>query len=125
MPMEVPRRRKKKRVETYEIYIYKVLQEVNESFKPPCMGISRKAMNIMNSFACDLFEQLAHKVSMLIKSTKTKTLTSWPIQKAVDLVLPYELGESAHKMGRAAVMKFVNSNKKTHKFSPASPLWFK
>ena len=39
-------KRRKKRKETYAIYIYKVLKQVH-----PDTGISSKAMSIMNSFA--------------------------------------------------------------------------
>ena len=38
-------KRKKKRKETFALYIYKVLKQVH-----PEIGISRRAMNIMNSF---------------------------------------------------------------------------
>jgi histone H2B len=40
----VKRKNKKRRVETFAIYIYKVLKQVHTE-----IGISKKAMNIMNS----------------------------------------------------------------------------
>uniref|UniRef100_A0A453MV72 Core Histone H2A/H2B/H3 domain-containing protein n=1 Tax=Aegilops tauschii subsp. strangulata TaxID=200361 RepID=A0A453MV72_AEGTS len=40
-------------VETYKIYIFKVLKQVH-----PDIGISYKAMSIMNSFINDIFEKL-------------------------------------------------------------------
>lgn len=49
-------KRRKKRVETYSTYIYKVLKQVH-----PDTGISNKAMSIMNSFVNDIFERIARK----------------------------------------------------------------
>ena len=43
----------KKAVESYKIYIYKVLKQVH-----PDTGISSKAMSILNSFIADIFEVL-------------------------------------------------------------------
>jgi len=48
------KRRHKKRVETFSLYIYKVLKQVH-----PEIGISKKAMNIMNSFINDTFDKMA------------------------------------------------------------------
>ena len=45
---------KRKRKESYAIYIYKVLKQVH-----PDTGISSKAMSIMNSFINDAGERLA------------------------------------------------------------------
>ena len=78
--------KKKKRAETYGIYIYKVLKQVH-----PETGISSKAMGIMNSFVNDVFERIAAEASKLATYTNTKTLTSREIQSAVRLLLPGEL----------------------------------
>ncbi|GJN37462.1 hypothetical protein PR202_gb26420 [Eleusine coracana subsp. coracana] len=48
------KKRAKKSVETYKIYIFKVLKQVH-----PDIGISSKVMSIMNSFINDIFEKLA------------------------------------------------------------------
>ena len=53
-------KRKKKRKETYSFYIYKVLKQVH-----PEVGISAKAMSIMNSFVNDIFERIAAEVGFL------------------------------------------------------------
>ena len=47
-------KRKAKRKESFSIYVYKVLKQVH-----PEVGISSKAMNIMESFCNDLFERIA------------------------------------------------------------------
>ncbi|XP_057498854.1 probable histone H2B.1 [Actinidia eriantha] len=48
------KKRTNKSIETYKIYIFKVLKQVH-----PDIGISSKAMGIMNSFINDIFEKLA------------------------------------------------------------------
>ncbi|KAE8728266.1 Histone H2B [Hibiscus syriacus] len=50
------KKKAKKSVETYKIYIFKVLKQVH-----PDIGISNKAMGIMNSFINDIFEKLVMK----------------------------------------------------------------
>ncbi|KAI8500070.1 hypothetical protein Bbelb_223870 [Branchiostoma belcheri] len=59
MAGSMERRKKRKRKETYSVYIYKVLKQVH-----PDTGISSKAMNTMNSFVNDSFEQ-ANSSAML------------------------------------------------------------
>ncbi|KAK9998555.1 hypothetical protein SO802_018158 [Lithocarpus litseifolius] len=77
------KKRVKKSVETYKIYIFKVLKQVH-----PDIGISSKAMGIMNSFINDIFEKLAQEASRLARYNKKPTITSREIQTAVRLVLP-------------------------------------
>ncbi|EME26024.1 hypothetical protein GpartN1_g3227.t1 [Galdieria partita] len=95
---------KKKRSESYAIYIYKVLKQVH-----PDTGISSKAMSIMNSFVNDIFERIASEASKLAAYSKTKTLTSREIQTAVRLLLPGELAKHAVSEGTKAVTKYTSS----------------
>ena len=44
----------------YGIYIYNVLKQVH-----PNVGISAKAMSIMNSFVNDVFERIANEAQLL------------------------------------------------------------
>jgi histone H2B len=55
-------RGRRRRVETYEIYIFKVLTQVRCD-----VGISSKAMSIMNSFINDIFEKLAGESAKLAR----------------------------------------------------------
>ena len=64
-------KRHKKRVETFSLYIYKVLKQVH-----PEIGISKKAMNIMNSFINDTFDRLAGESSKLVRYNRKRTLSS-------------------------------------------------
>ncbi|KAL3334142.1 hypothetical protein AABB24_030750, partial [Solanum stoloniferum] len=57
---EKKKKKVKKSSETYKIYIFKVLKQVH-----PDIGISSKAMGIMNSFINDIFEKLAQESSKL------------------------------------------------------------
>ncbi|GBL82710.1 Histone H2B.3 [Araneus ventricosus] len=90
---------KKRRRESYAIYIFKVLKQVH-----PDIGISRKAMSIMNSFMNDIFEYIASESS---KHTECKTLASREIQTAVLLTLPGELSKYAMSEGAKALQKYV------------------
>ncbi|KAL6011277.1 Histone H2B [Asimina triloba] len=98
------KKRKSKNVETYKIYIFKVLKQVH-----PDIGISSKAMGIMNSFINDIFEKLAQEASRLARYNKKPTITSREIQTSVRLVLPGELAKHAVSEGTKAVTKFTSS----------------
>ncbi|KAF3453835.1 hypothetical protein FNV43_RR04276 [Rhamnella rubrinervis] len=101
---EKKKKRVKKSTETYKIYIFKVLKQVH-----PDIGISSKAMGIMNSFINDIFEKLAQEASRLARYNKKPTITSREIQTAVRLVLPGELAKHAVSEGTKAVTKFTSS----------------
>merc|ERR1719407_83562 len=82
--------KKKKRVESFAVYIYRVLKQVH-----PETGISKKSMSIMNSFINDVFERIAGESSRLVRSSKRHTLSSREVQTAVRLLLPGELARHA------------------------------
>eukprot|EP00920_Eleutheroschizon_duboscqi_P021432 GHVT01050497.1.p1 GENE.GHVT01050497.1~~GHVT01050497.1.p1 ORF type:complete len:113 (+),score=12.84 GHVT01050497.1:221-559(+) len=92
---------KKKRSETYASYIFKVLKQVH-----PETGVSKKSMQIMNSFISDTFERIATESGNLCKYNKKDTLSSREIQTAVRLVLPGELAKHAVSEGTKAVTKY-------------------
>jgi histone H2B len=94
----------RKRNETFAIYVYKVLKQVH-----PEIGISKKAMNIMNSFVNDLFDRIALEASKLVRYNKRHTLSSREIQTAVKLLLPGELAKHAISEGTKAVAKFTST----------------
>ena len=64
------KKRHKRRVETFSIYIYKVLKQVH-----PETGVSKKAMSIMNSFINDIFDRIAVESSKLVRYNKKRTLS--------------------------------------------------
>jgi len=93
-----------KSLEMYKLYIFKVLKQVH-----PNMGISSKAMSIMNSFINDLFEKLVAEAAKLARYNKKSTITSRDIQTSVCLILPGELAKHAVSEGTKAVTKFTTS----------------
>ncbi|XP_034948081.1 histone H2B-like [Chelonus insularis] len=97
-------KKKRKRKESYAIYIYKVLKQVH-----PDTGVSSKAMSIMNSFVNDIFERIAAESSRLAHYNKKSTITSREIQTAVRLLLPGELAKHAVSEGTKAVTKYTSS----------------
>ncbi|XP_078436308.1 histone H2B.2-like [Wolffia australiana] len=101
---EKKKKKVKKSVETYKIYLFKVLKQVH-----PDIGISGKAMSIMNSFINDIFEKLAQEASRLARYNKKPTITSREIQTSVRLILPGELAKHAVSEGTKAVTKFTSS----------------
>merc|ERR1711865_1270549 len=93
--------RHKKRVESFAVYIYRVLKQVH-----PETGISKKSMSIMNSFINDVFERIAGEASRLVRYNKRQTLSSREVQTAVRLILPGELARPAVAEGTKAVTKY-------------------
>ena len=98
----VPRR--KRRSETFNIYIFKVLKQVH-----PQVGMSKKAMSIMNSFVHDTFNKIATEAGNLVKYNKKATMDARAIQSATKLVLPGELAKHAETEGQKAVQKYQAS----------------
>ncbi|KAK9280221.1 hypothetical protein L1049_013908 [Liquidambar formosana] len=101
------KKRKRRRMEIgglgYKRYVYMVLKQVH-----PEMGISSKAMTVLNNFMNDMFERLADEAARLSKYTGRKTMMSREIQGAVRLVLPGELGKNAVAEGTKAVSKYMS-----------------
>ena len=97
--------RKKKRVESYNSYIYKVLKQVH-----PDTGISNRAMSIMNSFVNDIFDRVANEAARLVRYNKRGTLSSREVQTSIRLILPGELAKHAVSEGTKAVTKYTSSS---------------
>ena len=95
---------KKRRTETFSVYIYRVLKQVH-----PETGISKRSMNIMNSFINDIFEKIALEASKLVRYNKKHTLSSRVVQTAVRLLLPGELAKHAVSEGTKAVTKYSSA----------------
>ena len=92
---------KKATKQSFKIYVFKVLKQVH-----PEIGISSKAMTIMNSFLSDIFERIAGEASKLAKYNKRSTISSREIHTAVRLLLPGELAKHAVSEGTKAVTKY-------------------
>ena len=95
---------KRRRVETFSVYIYRVLKQVH-----PETGVSKRSMHIMNSFIGDIFEKIALEASKLVRYNKKHTLSSREVQTAVRLLLPGELAKHAVSEGTKAVTKYSSA----------------
>ena len=101
---EVKAAAKRRRTETFSVYIYRVLKQVH-----PETGISKRSMQIMNSFINDIFEKIALESSKLVRYNKKHTLSSREVQTAVRLLLPGELAKHAVSEGTKAVTKYSSA----------------
>ena len=84
-----------------QIYIYKVLKQVH-----PEVGVSKKAMEVLNSFVSDVFERICDESSRLCKYSSRQTLGAREVQAATALVLPGELAKHAQSEGTKSVNKY-------------------
>ena len=100
-------KRRKKSVQSYSTYIYKVLKQVH-----PDTGISKKGMMVMQGFITDLFERIAGEAANICRFSKKKTMASREIQTSVRLILPGELAKHAVSEGTKAVTKWQSTLKK-------------
>ena len=64
------KKRKTKCMDSYALFIYKVLKQVH-----PNTGISSKAINSMNFFVNNLFERITAEASKLAHYNKRSTIT--------------------------------------------------
>ena len=93
--------------EGYKRYVFRVLKQVH-----PGMGISSKAMTVVNNLMSDMFERMAMEASRLNMYGKKNTMTSREIHGAVRLILPGELGKHAIAEGSKAVSNYKAYDKK-------------
>ena len=94
---------RKRNYNSYGTFIYKVLKQVHHD-----VGISKKAMDVMDSFVNDIFERIAVEAGN--RANKRQTITSREIQTAVRLVLPGELAKHAVSEGTKAIAKYTASS---------------
>lgn len=98
------KKRRVKRTETYSTYVMKLLRQIH-----PKMGMSKRAMSIMNSLLTDTFQRIAEDASRLVRYSNKGTLGSREIQTAIRLALPGELAKHAVSEGTKAVTKFTQA----------------
>ncbi|XP_035670061.1 late histone H2B.L4-like [Branchiostoma floridae] len=92
-----PRRRR----ETFGFCINKVLKLLH-----PDMGLSTKAVAIVNCFVNDILERIAAEASFLASYNKRCTISSREIQTAVRLILPGYLAKFSAIEGTKAIRNF-------------------
>ena len=99
------RGKKRRSEEGYQRYVYRVLKQVH-----PDLGVSSKAMTVLNNMMSDMFERLADEAARLKKYAGHVTLSSREIQGAVKLVLPGDLGKHAISEGVKAVTNYMSKD---------------
>jgi len=92
---------KRRNYNSYGTFVYKVLRQVH-----PDTGISKRAMDIMDSFVNDIFERIASEAGRLAHSNKRQTITSREIQTAVRLIMTGDLASYAVSDGTKAVTRY-------------------
>lgn len=97
------KRKKKRHYDSFSSYIYKVLKQVH-----PKVGISSKAMSVMNSFVDDMLNKIASEATRLATTNKHITMTSREVQTAVRIVMGplKELVKHAVSEGTKAVLTY-------------------
>ncbi|CAK8988559.1 Histone H2B.2 (H2B-2) [Durusdinium trenchii] len=94
------RTKKRKHAPHYSGYLFKVLKQVH-----PEVGISKRGMNIMNSFMNDIFDRIATESTKLLRMMSRRTLSGREVQTSVRLLLPGELAKHAVSEGTKAPKK--------------------
>ena len=93
---------KKKRTESFNLYIFTVLKQVH-----PEIGMSKRAMTVMNGFVHDTFDRIAVEAGNIVKYNKKSTMNARAIQCACKLVLPGALSKHAETEATKAVNKYM------------------
>ncbi|KAL0235699.1 hypothetical protein GEMRC1_002281 [Eukaryota sp. GEM-RC1] len=85
--------------------IWRTLKQVH-----PDLGISVKAMGIMDFIIHDIFERVTTEACRIARASGTNTLTSKEIQTAVRLLFPGMLSRFAVAEGTKAVSQFFSDD---------------
>ena len=80
------RKKVNKQIETYSVYIYRVLKQVH-----PETGISKRSMSIMNSLINDVFEKICSEASKLVNNNKKHTLSTLCRRRLLNIVQDLEI----------------------------------
>ena len=115
---------KRKKFDSLKVYIYRVLRGLGSRYVHfgssteerangirfwAGLGISKKGMDVMESFVKDIFERIALEAAELARGQKRATLGVADIQAAVKLAVPGLLGEHADAEGMLALNKYKRS----------------
>lgn len=90
-------------------YIHRLRKRVHQDIN---LGISKRAMPIINDFVNDIFDRIVGETSKLVEKNNQKTLDYWDIHIATKLVLggaEFELTKHATSSGIKAVKRYYQS----------------
>jgi histone H2B len=96
--------RRRKRKESFGIYLFRVLIQAH-----PHASISTKAIAIMNSLLWDILDRVASEAARIARYNKRPTLSCRELQTAICLIFPGELAKHAVADGVKAVHKYMMS----------------
>ena len=94
--------------EMYVLYLYKLLKQVH-----PDLGISSKAISILNSFVNALFEKIAAEAGRLSYYSVRESITSREVQTAVRILFPENMAKEAVLVGASQVDKYKKQTNTT------------
>ena len=97
-------KRKHKRHPTYNTYLKDVLKELH-----PDVGISIKAMGVLNSMTCEVLDRTAAESARLHRLSKGVTLGTREIQTALRMLCSGVLARGAIQAGTKAVLEHRSS----------------
>ena len=92
---------------SFQTYIHRVLKTIHKSD----LRLSGKSMEILDSFANDLFDRLTEEAVKLLRLTGKRTLSHLEVQTAARLILPGDMSRHAVGDGAKAVGKFTKLRK--------------
>ena len=95
---------KKTRIESFETHIHRILSNMMID-----VGISAKAVAVVNSFANDVFDRLVTESVRLAVINKRATLTIKEIEGSIDSLFPANLKRHAYSNGKKAVERYHTS----------------
>jgi histone H2B len=89
---------------SFSTFVYKILKQVH-----PDLGISNKAMAIMNGISNDVLDRIIKEVKILTNASHLSSVSSRQIMFAVRVMLPGELAKHAVNEGTKAVEKYQSA----------------
>ena len=103
------KREKPKNFESYSLYISRVLRTVHQD-----IGITTKAIAVMDSFIKDIFDRIAMECSSICRNCGKNTITKKEVETATKLVLLGDLRKHAVSEGERAVKRIVEGGSSVH-----------
>ncbi|XP_055249786.1 late histone H2B.L4-like [Moschus berezovskii] len=94
-------RRRGCRRDSFATYFPRVLKRVHTGLR-----LLHQAVNVLDSFVKDMFEQIAQETGRLARSTRRCTIVNRDIQTAVRVLLPGELGKYAMSEATKSVIRY-------------------
>ena len=102
---QTKKRRRKRKGDSYGIYIYRVLKYLH-----PDLKISSQSMMILNCFVQDLLHKLSLEAGRLSRYNRKSTLMARDFRSSVRLLLAGELAKHAMNEADKSLARYRQSN---------------